>query len=106
MAHPMVNVMDFAIVGPYTLRIIFDDGTERTINFEPVLYGYYYAPLRDLDLFNQVRLDREVHTLVWPNDADSDPATLYTWHRGDGAELAQKAARWHKAQAGIVERVS
>jgi hypothetical protein len=106
MDHPMVNVTDLAIVGPYTLRIIFDDGTEQTINFEPVLYGYYYAPLRDLDFFNRVRLDPEIHTLVWPNDADFDPATLYNWHRGDGAELAQKAVRWHKAQAGIVERVS
>jgi len=99
MAHLMVNITDFVIAGPYTLRITFDDGTERTINFEPVLYGYYYAPLRDLDFFNRVRLDSEIHTLVWPNDADFDPATLYNWHRGEGAELAQKAAQWHKAQA-------
>ncbi|MBM4467586.1 MAG: DUF2442 domain-containing protein [Chloroflexi bacterium] len=96
MTHLMVNVTDLAIVGPYTLRITFDDGTEQTINFEPVLYGYYYAPLRDLDFFNQVRLDPEVHTLVWPNEADFDPATLYNWHHGDGAELAQKVARWQK----------
>lgn len=105
MTHLMVNVTDLAIVGPYTLRITFDDGTEQTINFESVLYGYYYAPLRDLDFFNQVRLDPEVHTLVWPNEADFDPATLYDWHHGDGAELAQKVARRHKAQAGIVEQV-
>jgi hypothetical protein len=103
MAHLMVSVTDFVIVGPYTLRITFDDGTEQTINFEPVLYGYYYTPLRDLDFFNRVRLDPEIHTLVWPNDADFDPATLYNWHGGDGAELAQKAARWHKARAGIVQ---
>jgi len=35
-----------------------------------------------------VRLDPEIHTLVWPNDADFDPATLYCWNEGDGAELA------------------
>jgi len=56
MTHLMVKVTDFAIVGPYTLRIIFDDGAVQTINFEPVLYGYYYAPLRDPDFFRQVRL--------------------------------------------------
>lgn len=103
MTHLMVRVTDFAIVGPYTLRITFDDGTEQTINFEPVLYGYYYAPLRDPDFFRQVRLDAEVATVVWPNDADFEPATLYNWHRGDGAELAQRAARWRKAQVGLVE---
>jgi hypothetical protein len=30
-------------------------------------------------LFNQVRIDPEVHTLVWPNGADFDPATLHDW---------------------------
>jgi len=32
-----------------------------------------------LPLFNQVRIDREVHTLTWPNGADFDPATLHDW---------------------------
>jgi|APFre7841882654_1041346.scaffolds.fasta_scaffold354708_2 hypothetical protein len=102
MTHFMVDLADFEIVGPYTLRIVFEDGAERIINFEPVLYGYYYAALRDLDFFNQVSLDPEVHTLVWPNGADFDPATLYNWHQGEGAELAQRAARWHTAQAGVM----
>lgn len=89
MDHLLIKVTDVEIVAPYTLRIAFDDGEERTINFEPVLHGSYYAPLRDLALFNQVRLDPEIHTLVWPNDADFDPATLYEWDQGDGQELAQ-----------------
>jgi len=103
MSHLMVDVIDFEIIGPYTLRIAFNDGTERQINFEPVLFGYYYGQLRDIAWFNQVRLDPEVHTLVWPNDADFDPATLYNWHQGDGAELVQRAARWQEAQAIRVE---
>ena len=94
MTHLMVNVTGFVIVGQHTLRIAFDDGAERTVNFAPMLAGHYYAPLRDLDFFNQVRLDPEVHTLVWPNGADFDPATLYNWDQGDGAELAQRAAHW------------
>jgi hypothetical protein len=96
MTHLMIDVVDFAIVGPYTLRIIFDDGAERTINFAPTLSGHYYAPLRNLDFFNQVRLDPEIHTLVWPNGADFDPATLYNWDQGDGAELTQRATHWRK----------
>lgn len=94
MSHLIVRVVDCEIVGPYTLRIIFDDGTVRVINFAPVLEGYYYAPLRDLTVFNQVRVDPEVHTLVWPNGADFDPATLYNWDQGDGEELARRVAQW------------
>ncbi|MBM3131349.1 MAG: DUF2442 domain-containing protein [Chloroflexi bacterium] len=94
MKHLMVRIVDFEIVRPYTLRITFDDGAIRVINFAPVLEGFYFAPLRDITLFNQVRLDSEVHTLVWPNGADFDPATLYNWDQGDGDELAQRAAEW------------
>ncbi|MDQ2899086.1 MAG: hypothetical protein M3Y07_04705 [Acidobacteriota bacterium] len=30
-------------------------------------------------MFNQVHIDPEVNTLVWPNGADFDPATLHDW---------------------------
>ena len=30
-------------------------------------------------MFKQVRIDPEVHTLVWPNGADFNPATLHDW---------------------------
>ncbi|CUS03970.2 protein of unknown function [Candidatus Promineifilum breve] len=44
-----------------------------------------------------MRLDPEIHTLVWPNDADFDPATLYCWNEGDGAELAAWLAQTERA---------
>jgi hypothetical protein len=103
MNHLLVKVTNFEIVGPYTLHLTFDGGKEQRINFEPVLYGYYYGPLRDLALFNQVRLDPEIHTLVWPNEADFDPATLYKWHEGEGAELAARAARWQKTEGKVTD---
>ena len=57
----------------------FDDKSEQTIDFQPVLAGELYGPLRDLEIFNRVKIDMEVHTLVWPNGADFDPATLHDW---------------------------
>jgi hypothetical protein len=79
MKHPICKVNSFAIVGPYTLNVGFDDGTCREIDFSPILQGELYGPLRDSHLFEQVMLDGEVHTLVWPNGADFDPATLHDW---------------------------
>ena len=95
----LVRVTGFVIVNDYTLCVLFDDDTEQVIDFEPVLHGYYYGPLRDLTLFNQVRVDPEIHTLVWPNDADFDPATLYNWHKGDGGELAARLAQLERRSA-------
>jgi len=98
MIHPIYHVVDFEIVAPYTLRLGFDDGTEQTIDFKPVLAGELYAPLEDLKLFNRVRIDREVHTLVWPNGADFDPATLHDWPSLEPA-LRERAMRWQAIQA-------
>ncbi len=62
--HPIYRVCSAEIIGPYTLHLTFDDRSEQTINFRPVLVGALYGPLRDLALFNQVQVDPEVHTLV------------------------------------------
>lgn len=81
MNHPIYRVETFEIVAPYTLKVAFDDHTTQLIDFQPMLAGEIYGPLRDLTIFEQVALDPEVHTLVWPNGADFDPATLHDWSR-------------------------
>ena len=77
--HGIYRVVSCEIVAPLTLKLRFDDETTQTINFEPVLFGELYAPLRDETLFNQVKIDAEVQTIVWPNGADFEPATLHDW---------------------------
>jgi hypothetical protein len=98
MVHPIYRIQSFEIVSVHTLRVRFDDGTEQVINFQPVLAGELYRPLRDLSLFNQVKIDPEVHTLVWPNGADFDPATLHDWPQHI-QELATRAKRWELSAA-------
>lgn len=93
MTHPNSRVPDFRIVGPYTLRVAFDDGGQQVIDFQPVLAGELLGPLRDLTLFNQAQIDPEVHNLVWPNGADFDPATLHDWPQHVEA-LTARARDW------------
>ena len=93
MMHPIVRVRNFRVLAPYTLRVGFDDGSEQDINFQPVLAGELFSPLRDLGLFNQVQVDPEVHTLVWPNGADFDPATLHDWP-DHVAAFTDRARQW------------
>lgn len=75
----LYDVVDFKIVGDYMIRIRFNDESERTIDFEPILLGPLFGPLRDLELFNQVKLDSELGTLVWPTEADIEPNVLHDW---------------------------
>jgi hypothetical protein len=93
MVHPIYRVELFQMEAPYTLRVRFNDATEQVIDFRPVLAGVLFGPLRDLAVFNQVRVDPEVHTLVWPNRADFDPATLHDWPVHAPALIA-RAKQW------------
>lgn len=98
MQHGIYRVQSFDILSPYTLRIRFDDETEQIINFEPVLVGELFGPLRDLKLFNQVRIDHEVHTLVWPNGSDFEAATLHDW--SDVVDdMVTRARHWESVPA-------
>ena len=91
--HRIYRVEAFQIIAPFTLRVRFDDQTEQVIDFTPVLSGDLLGPLRDSSVFDKVRLDPEVHTLVWPNGADFDPETLHDWPQHSQA-LAARARRW------------
>lgn len=93
MNHEIHRVVDFEKVAPFTLRLEFEDGTLQVIDFRPVLKGEIYSPLQDPSVFDQVRLDREAHTLVWPNGADFDPATLHNWPEA-GPKLHALAETW------------
>jgi len=55
-----------------------------------------YGPLQDIKLFESVEIDSEVHTLVWPNGADFDPATLHDWPLY-AAEMQKMAEKWASA---------
>jgi hypothetical protein len=97
--HPTHRVTSFSIVGPYELDISFEDGVSRRIDFSGMLHGRLFGPLKDLALFNAVRLDTECHTLVWPNDADFDPATLHDWPEVRDEMLAM-AREWASHDTG------
>jgi Protein of unknown function (DUF2442) len=93
MAYSIHAVIGFERVAPFTLRVRFQDGTTQEIDFRPVLTGEVFGPLSEAHLFDQVRLDAESQTLVWPNGADFDPATLHDWPE-EGPRLAALSRSW------------
>jgi len=93
MTHEIHRVVAFKKVAPFTLRLEFEDGTLQVIDFRPVLRGELFGPLQDPSVFDQVQLDPEAHTLVWPNGADFDPAMLHNWPQA-GPKLRALAETW------------
>jgi len=96
--HPIHRITSFEQTGTHSLRLCFDGGVSRDIDFEPILAGELFGPLRDPEIFRQVKLDPEVHTIVWPSGADFDPATLHNWPEHEAAFRAA-AERWNHAVA-------
>jgi hypothetical protein len=95
--HPIHRVIAFQQIAPYTLRVQFEDESEQIIDFHSVLAGELFGPLRDPAVFEMVKIDPEVHTLVWPNGADFDPAMLHDWPRYADA-LEAHARDWQLAE--------
>jgi Protein of unknown function (DUF2442) len=61
----------------YVVFIKFQDGVEGEVDLGPQLYGEIFQPLKDPAYFRQLRVDPELHTIVWPNGADFAPEFLY-----------------------------
>ncbi len=93
MRHELHRVTSFEKIAEFVLRVVFEDGTFQMIDFQPVLAGDLFGPLSDPRVFDQVRLDPEAQTLVWPNGADFDPAMLHDWPEVE-PELRSLVATW------------
>lgn len=62
----------------YMVHVCFEDGITADVDLSYLLdYGGVFAPLRDQAYFAQLRADSEAGTIVWPNNADIAPETLY-----------------------------
>jgi hypothetical protein len=65
---------------PYRLKLSFADGSTGIVDGARWVLGEdagVFAELRDPTAFAQVSVDPEAGTIVWPNDLDIDPDTLY-----------------------------
>lgn len=74
----MHYVTDASYAGGYTLAIRFEDGRTKWVDLAPYLEGPVFEPLKELSFFQRFRLNEDVDTVVWPNDADFSPDFLYS----------------------------
>jgi hypothetical protein len=62
----------------YGVYVRFEDGLSAEVDLSYLLdYGGVFEPLRDVEYFRQLHTDPELRTIVWPNEADIAPETLY-----------------------------
>jgi len=70
----------------HTVHVRFEDGLTASVDLSYLLdYGGVFEPLRDLGYFRRLRVDAGAGTIVWPNEADIAPETLYSRAAGGAA---------------------
>ena len=62
----------------YHVRLRFEDGVVGELDLSAVMqFVGVFAPLKDLNRFQELRVHPDLGTIYWPNGADLDPAVLY-----------------------------
>lgn len=68
----------------YRLYLRFEDGREGEVDIAQLIeFRGVFAPLREKPVFNQVRVDADLGTIVWPGGGDLDPDVLYAQVTGE-----------------------
>jgi hypothetical protein len=71
-------LVDATASNGHTVHVRFEDGLAADVDLSYLLeYGGVFEPLRDPEYFRRLRADSEAGTIVWPNEADIAPETLY-----------------------------
>ncbi len=72
------GVVGVAVVRPHVMRLLFDDGVVRDIQYVPgEAHGSLLEPLDDSAYFARVQVDAEARTVSWPNGLDLAPEVLH-----------------------------
>lgn len=72
------DIVEVRPLDGYRLFLRFEDGAAGEIDLaEIVRFEGVFAPLKERETFEQVRVNPEVGAVCWPNGADLDPDVLY-----------------------------
>jgi len=87
----MKRVIAAEYYSDYKIIITFNNGVKKIVDLEQDLWGTMFKPLKDKNLFKQFRIDKDIHTIVWPNGADFSPDSLYEIGKPIDAKTRKKS---------------
>lgn len=70
-------VKEFDYEGNYKFKIKFENNKLKTVDLKNHLKGKIFEPLKDVSYIKKARLNKDIDTIAWPNDADFSPDFLY-----------------------------
>jgi hypothetical protein len=72
-----LRITGVRVLAGRNVELTLTDGSRRTVDLDPYLSGPVFEQIaRDDEAFEQIRVDSELGTIVWPNGADLCPDVL------------------------------
>jgi hypothetical protein len=78
----------------FEVEVTFNDGRRGIADLDTALEGKMFEPLRDVEVFSQLRVDPELETIVWPNGADLAPEFIYFQAFKNEPDLQDRFKSW------------
>lgn len=80
----LIDVIQVKALTNYRLQLTFEDGVTGEVDVSELIeFNGVFAPLKEQDYFKQVRVNPDIGTICWPNEADLDPDVLYALVSGE-----------------------
>jgi hypothetical protein len=72
------DVIEVNPLTEYRLYLRFEDGVSGEVDIAQLIsFTGVFSPLQNRDYFIQVKVNPDIGTICWPNEADIDPDVLY-----------------------------
>lgn len=73
------DVISAKYMNDYRIELTFDDGQSGMVDFLPIIQrGGIFKDLANIEFFKKFTVNEELGTLVWGDEIDIAPETLYS----------------------------
>jgi hypothetical protein len=94
-------------LGDYRLEVVFADGYASEINLAPLVgRGPIYEPLRDVRIFQGVKVSPEWGVLEWSDDLELSPGALRAWCEAGHFMDPEQTDEWIEKHTVAAEKVA
>ena len=74
----LLDIIKVEYVDEYKIKLTFEDGKKRIVDFRMYLEkGGIFKKFKDLAFFRAFHLDKEIGNVIWNDEIDIAPETLY-----------------------------
>ncbi len=85
----LMRIKKVEYLNEYKLKLLFNNEKTKIIDFEDWIKngGSYFSPLKDIQYFKKVKMDKFNYTICWPNGADFCPDVLYEMGKEEDEDI-------------------